>query len=194
MIKNRRNTNTKSAIKSGFVKTLKEKGMEHLTVRDITKQSHINRSTFYLHYSDKYDLLEKLFSEYTIEVREIFDEPILYDDNYYKVLYQRILKALQYVYADQEFYYALITYGNERLFVEKTRKFMYKVISRSMEGFKDEEDHPLSVPKEYWIERVMGSVLSIVLLWIKNNYTEKPDDVATLICTTRELFSSRKQV
>lgn len=50
--------------------------MESLTVSDIARGAGINRGTFYLHYIDKYDLMEKLADESIIEVSEI----LLYDN------------------------------------------------------------------------------------------------------------------
>ena len=38
---------------------MEEKDFEIITVLDITKRANINRGTFYLHYVDKYDMLEK---------------------------------------------------------------------------------------------------------------------------------------
>ena len=40
-----------------------EKGLAALTVRDITERAMVNRSAFYRHYLDKYDLLEQHLNE-----------------------------------------------------------------------------------------------------------------------------------
>ena len=55
-----RNTLTKEKIKNAFCQLLIDKGMDALTVSDISRLADINRGTFYLHYVDKYDLLKKL--------------------------------------------------------------------------------------------------------------------------------------
>ena len=59
----KRKTQTKAIIKNVFTQLLIEKGFNSLTVSDITRMSNINRGTFYLHYVDKYDLLEQLENE-----------------------------------------------------------------------------------------------------------------------------------
>lgn len=51
---------TKKAIKDAFFYLIEEKGFEHITVKDITDRATISRNTFYLHYNDKYDLLNKI--------------------------------------------------------------------------------------------------------------------------------------
>src|SRR5215468_11127196 len=46
-----------------------EKGFSNVTVRDITQKAGINRATFYRHYQDKFDLLDR----YTQAVYQLLD-------------------------------------------------------------------------------------------------------------------------
>ena len=54
---------TRSLIRDAFIKMINKKGFKNTTVNDIAESAMINRSTFYLHYTDKYDLLEKTVNE-----------------------------------------------------------------------------------------------------------------------------------
>lgn len=56
---------TQKAIKEALFALIEEKGFEHISVKDITDRAMISRNTFYLHYSDKYDLLNKICDELT---------------------------------------------------------------------------------------------------------------------------------
>ena len=51
---------TNKLIKDSFLKLLEEKGYSKVSVTDITNKAMINRNTFYLHYVDKEDLIDKL--------------------------------------------------------------------------------------------------------------------------------------
>lgn len=51
---------TQKAIKESFFELVDKKGFEHITVKDITDGAMISRNTFYLHYADKYDLLNRI--------------------------------------------------------------------------------------------------------------------------------------
>lgn len=61
---------TKAAIRKAFLDLLKEKPFDQIMINDITKAAMINRSTFYLHYQDKYDLMEKLENEMISSMEE----------------------------------------------------------------------------------------------------------------------------
>jgi len=50
---------TRNLILTAFDELLPEKGFRSLTVQDITDKAEINRATFYAHFNDKYDLLDK---------------------------------------------------------------------------------------------------------------------------------------
>lgn len=54
---------TQRAIKDSFFNLVEKKGFEHISVKDITDGAMISRNTFYLHYADKYELLNKICDE-----------------------------------------------------------------------------------------------------------------------------------
>ncbi len=60
---------TKRNIKEAFVQLLNEKDFLSITVQDILDRALINRSTFYRHYEDKYELAESLAGEFLADFR-----------------------------------------------------------------------------------------------------------------------------
>ena len=54
---------SRKLLQQAFLELTVEKGFAALTVRDITERAMVNRSTFYRHYLDKYDLLEQYLDE-----------------------------------------------------------------------------------------------------------------------------------
>lgn len=51
---------TKEKIKLSLLQLMKEKHFMSISVRDITIRAAINRGRFYLHYQDKYDLIDQM--------------------------------------------------------------------------------------------------------------------------------------
>ncbi|KRG15154.1 TetR/AcrR family transcriptional regulator [Lederbergia galactosidilytica] len=54
---------TRKLIMDSFIELSGEKEFKDITVKDITVEAMINRATFYYHFDDIYDLLEKALSE-----------------------------------------------------------------------------------------------------------------------------------
>ena len=55
----KRHTETKTYLKDALACLLLEKRFEDITVSDLTQTAGINRGTFYLHFTDKYDMMEQ---------------------------------------------------------------------------------------------------------------------------------------
>lgn len=55
---------TRQLIMDTFVELSSQKEFKQITVKDITESAQINRSTFYYHFEDIYDLLDKALTEF----------------------------------------------------------------------------------------------------------------------------------
>lgn len=54
---------TKKAIADAFLRMTGKKPIEKITVTDIVTEAQINKSTFYAHYRDIYDLMDALSND-----------------------------------------------------------------------------------------------------------------------------------
>ena len=65
---------TKANLYKGLIELMQEKECEDIKVIDICKQSLINRSTFYDHFNDKFELLNSFMNDLKIELLEHLKE------------------------------------------------------------------------------------------------------------------------
>ncbi len=54
---------TRKSIMDSFIELSSKKEFKDITIKDITTEAMINRATFYYHFEDIYDLLDKVLSE-----------------------------------------------------------------------------------------------------------------------------------
>ena len=74
----RRVRKTKSQLKTGLAQLMREKSIREITVKELVDAVDINRSTFYLHYSDIPGLLAEVENEMMEEMqRAIREHPIV---------------------------------------------------------------------------------------------------------------------
>lgn len=64
---------TDKAISSAFLHLLEKKPFEKITVQDILDATPVSRATFYKHYRDKYEIIEKMQTELMRTYAELFD-------------------------------------------------------------------------------------------------------------------------
>ncbi|MFF2480936.1 TetR/AcrR family transcriptional regulator [Paenibacillus sp. NPDC058071] len=66
----RRIPKTQEALQTAVLQLMTEKSFEKITIQDLSDKANVSRGTFYLHYRDKYDLLDKLIDTHIEELRE----------------------------------------------------------------------------------------------------------------------------
>jgi len=69
-----KNRKTKELIQMSFIQILEKKSFESITVGEIAKHAQINRGTFYLHFIDKFDLLDKVEQQLFTNLGSHIDE------------------------------------------------------------------------------------------------------------------------
>lgn len=87
----RRKRKTQNAITAVFYQLLMKKSYEEISVSQICQEADINRGTFYLHFIDKDDLLEKSIAD---EMQELFN---YCDRNKAASNQQKLEKTFEYV-------------------------------------------------------------------------------------------------
>lgn len=135
---------TQKSIKEAFFKLVKEKGFDHISVKDITNEAMISRNTFYLHYSDKYDLLNKICDDL---VRKLFfgvGKQLRRETRKLKVDTQGaasvIRMGINTIEEDREAYRILLTSSGSDLLTQKLQlviKRALDLISDDIEGISD---------------------------------------------------------
>ncbi|MEK3722612.1 TetR/AcrR family transcriptional regulator [Paenibacillus sp. FSL H8-0034] len=66
----RRILKTQVALKKAVIDLMLEKNFDDITIQDLSDRANVSRGTIYLHYLDKFDLLDKLVEEHIDVLRE----------------------------------------------------------------------------------------------------------------------------
>ncbi|MCR5665641.1 MAG: TetR family transcriptional regulator [Eubacterium sp.] len=91
---------TRELIERAFLECLDEDTFQNMTVKKITAKARINRSTFYKHYQDKYDLkdryVDQVLEEFTKSLDVTFlEEETLRKQDYHERLKESLVKMRQ---------------------------------------------------------------------------------------------------
>ncbi|MBM7643351.1 TetR/AcrR family transcriptional regulator [Streptococcus loxodontisalivarius] len=158
----KRQTGTKKQIKLAVAKLFQEKSFEEISVTMICRQANINRGTFYLHYLDKFDLMDKIKDETLADIKAIItDQEALFTK---KV----INKALHYIIDDFEFIFA-IAKSNYINFPASIREFLEVLMSTSPNTDQELEKH-YQIPLHYAKISYIASLEAIISEWISRLY------------------------
>ncbi len=159
----RRIDKTKKLLKDTLVSLMEEKELRKITISEITERANINRGTFYLHYLDIYDMVEKLGDEIIDNIKKIVDSnnPLAMNYLYLPVL----VKIVEYFYGDQRFIQAIISPNGDPFFLGRIQTIM---IEHTMRMYRKS----FSRYDENYIRVIMTFIVSggigVFVEWFKN--------------------------
>lgn len=67
----RRILKSQEALKKAVIELMSEKPFDDITIQDLSDKANVSRGTIYLHYTDKFDLLDKLIEEHINVLRAL---------------------------------------------------------------------------------------------------------------------------
>ena len=171
---------TQQLIKAAFLELVGAVGFEKITVQSITKKAAVNRSTFYLHYTDKFDLLSSMEAEILSGLREIltvidFDAIFNYTDD--GKPFPHIVKILNYVKAHDRFYMLILGPKGDPSFINKIGEFIRSVMSEII--VKYGVLNKLRVPVNYVFSMFVAIITSFLSEWVRTGMKETPYALAS---------------
>lgn len=155
---------TKMVIKEGLLKLMAEKPIQKITVKELCEQAQINRATFYTHYRDPYDLLEKIENE-------------LFDDMASTVISKmddidELMKRVFMVIGNNfELCRILFSENGDRTFVKRVMDVSRELTIAAWRG-----QYPRATTQqiEYLYAFVVGGSGAVVEQWIRSGEQETP--------------------
>lgn len=171
----RRVRKTRRQLKECLISLLKRKKVQEITVRELTDMADLNRGTFYLHYKDVYDLLEKTETELQTDFYELFQK---YDA---KDLHQRPAILFKEIYTlvhnNADLIEILLGENGDLNFVNRLKLLIReKCIHNWMEMFRTENP----IVFDPFCSFIVSGCVGMVQHWLQSGLKETPDEMAHL--------------
>lgn len=100
-----RQERTRRHFYEAFVDLMKQHGFQAITVKDIVERAGYNRSTFYVHFQDKFELAENLLEQMLNGLEVAVGEPYLYGEKVYTTkLKAPSFNIIHYIYKHRLFF------------------------------------------------------------------------------------------
>lgn len=174
----RRILKTKSEIKQALTELMDEKRFEAITVRDLTERANINRGTFYLHYQDKYDLLEQCEDEIIKNILENIHDLQVQDLEFIITdgkPFPFIIKIFEYIQENADFLRAVLGPNGDPSFQEKIKEMMIQNFFFKLGNI------PTTVPVEILTTYISSAHLGVIQYWINTGMKQSPEEMASIL-------------
>lgn len=177
-----KNRKTKQLIQSSFMRILEKKPFEMITVGDITKTAKINRGTFYLHFQDKFDLLDQIEQQLFKDLGNHIDElQSRYSSTQTFEKGQELLAASLFSSIKMHAPLLKIFLSNRGRagFHLRFRDAFTEKVRVNLE--KNESIHTnLKAPMEYYLSFITSAFLGVIEQWVRNGLDKTPEEMTAL--------------
>ena len=174
--------NTAIRMDEALITLLEKKDFEYITIKEICDTAGVNRSTFYLHYENSFDLLQET-------TRYILDRHFDYYSSDTKGISERFanceLRDLLFITSEYLTPYLTFIKDNQRIFKVSIKQFnslnMGDVYGKMFEHIFNPILERFLVPEKersYMMKFYLTGVYAVVMEWLEKNCS---DDMETLI-------------
>ena len=169
---------TKKILFNSLLKLMKNKNFEKIKISDICEDSLINRSTFYAHYEDKYELLMELFEEQKIALLKKLEnnENIIFSKEYIMELLNILIDHID---ENREMYSAILTNNRNGILID----FLIDAIERDVSDRLKNNNEIIdsNLPLDIIVKFYAGGLINIGIAWITRNEKYSKDELLSYI-------------
>lgn len=171
----RRIQRTRQLLRDSLMALIIEKGYDSITVQDITDRANVARATFYLHFTDKDDLL---FSG----MRDIYEHLLqLYKTETFEEFISKSVHAdFEHIAQYKDFYRIMMSEKGSMAFLVRVRKFLADAVRETLlEPLVTYFDITPTVPLDFIAEYAAGAQLGAIAWWLEHDADLSPETVST---------------
>ena len=163
---------TKKVLFDTLIKLMRQKNFNKIKISDICDEALINRSTFYAHYEDKYELLDDFIDDLKISLLKDLEDNV--NNVTTKEYIMKLLSILiDHIDEKREIYSAILLNNRNGFLVD----FLIDVIEReSLERLKNNNDIMKSeLPLDILVKFYAGGLINVCMSWLthKEKYNKE---------------------
>lgn len=167
---------TKMLLNESFLKFLSEKPLSRITVKEICEDADMNRSTYYMHFTDPYDQLKKLEADIMVDMA-IYVDGIVADGSQSGQEQRKIIKSvLEYIQSKKYVFQVLLEKGGDLNLQRDILTFFGERI------FQNEDfDTSSGMKKAYQFIYASTGSFGLIYHWIMDDHAIDIDTMADWI-------------
>lgn len=159
---------TRILIRDAFIDLLQEFELEKITVNRIAERATISRVTFYLHYRDIPDMIERLAVEMVNDIHTILIKIPAHPGFKMNIL----VEMLEHIAANSNFYKVLLASKRIPVFTERLMNLIADFITIRMD--KLETSSKLNIEQDIAIWYGSSAIIGTIVCWLRNDLPYTP--------------------
>ncbi len=183
----RRKLRTKQQLRDALFELILEKGYDLVTIEDITEHANLGRTTFYLHYRDKEQLLLQSIDSIAVDLIKQIDPSLLsFTNENLEYKRQNLISApvkLVFRHASENAnLYKIILRGEGAFKISNRFRSIINVAAMQIMSIRIKElgiNQP-ELPVEVLANFFAGSLMTLVTWWLENDQPYSVEEMANM--------------
>lgn len=167
---------TRQLLKDAFIDLLQEMDIEKISVNRLAERATVNRVTFYLHYRDIPDMMDKLAEEMYEDIRNAMNSKQL-DNRGEETKYLIILNLLEHIAEHSKFYKVVLGSRRTPAFTEPLQRMMSETVTNRLE-----EDQAvlaeMGLQQDIMVWYLSSALLGTIVSWLRHDMPYTPQYLA----------------
>lgn len=161
-------------LKDSLLQLLQNKSISNITIKEICEQADINRSTYYAHYSNQYELLDSIEEEF---IQDLVGTLGQYNFSKEEEALQMTEKLFEYIAEKNHICQILLSENTDMYFLKKGMMITHEFIFKNWltDSRIDEETY-----ESINIFMVSGSI-HVIKNWVENGMNKTPGEMAGIL-------------
>ncbi|WP_438346987.1 TetR-like C-terminal domain-containing protein [Paenibacillus sp. FA6] len=165
---------TRQLIRNAFIDLLEVIQLEKITVNRIAERATINRVTFYLHYRDIPELLEKLADDMINEIQAILDD-IQSGSHSIDTDWSILVHLLEHIAENSKFYKVMLASQRIPVFNDRLMKLFVDLITNRRENHAESPSaSAVTIPKDIAIWYGSSAFIGTIVCWLREDMPYTP--------------------
>jgi AcrR family transcriptional regulator len=176
----RRIARTRVLLRDALMQLIVEKGYEAVSIQDIAERADVARTTFYLHFKDKDDLLIQSMSEIYSSLQESAPAP---DENYLFAEHGAIQDSADFDHLAEnaEFYKVMFGRRGSPAFMVDIRQFLAHMSVGLAIRDMQKRGQELRLPPDLIANFMAGAELGVMAWWLENGQQYSPKEMSRMV-------------
>lgn len=168
---------TKTILRDSLIFLLKEKSLNRITVKELCEYAEINRSTFYVYYTDVYALFEKIEEEF---IEKIYNKSILFSIPKNEKREEMIFKDICIFFKEnQDIFLAIIGKNGDPGF---SRKLSDRILKGTNYIKKEVPmNYSNEIEQRFAVIYTIKGTMEIIYEWVKDDSVLTIDEISNLL-------------
>lgn len=173
----RRVRKTRRQLREQLARLMETKSVREITVKELCEACDINRSTFYLHYKDVYDLLHSVEDEIWQGFRSVLWPVFAEGRVSEQVIGPGLQAAFCYLGENADMCRVLLCRGGDMEFVQQVENLVREFVREQYRKTKGQENEHY----DYAFTYIATGCIGVLRQWLEQGMPQTPQQIAALL-------------